>query len=306
MRAACLYSGHGAALAALGCSRADPTQVRDPGRCIGSVPLSVCPGVPHAGPRWHSVSGAARTAAAGRVLQPSPGFRGAQGREVPGEPRSRLTLPQVHGDPRHALVLDPCSLPRWVHSHPLPLALPRGRRLQPPHCPLSSGAWLLLLLLPRLARAEGAGELEAGGGRRGGQGQSPQAGDLRRDARLQRRRLALIHLQHSPRAYLFFHDRVPGVCLCLLPGRTPPSPGTIRPELLRCFPGWGQLFGPSPQRRAAHILVPPSPITSLCCAFVLVTPLENSVGGSYHSLGASKELVPRVEVRVWFGVFSAM
>lgn len=259
-------------------------------------------------PRWSEVAQRVGSCSncSGRVLQPSPGFRGAQGREVPGEPRSRLTLPQVHGDPRHALVLDPCSLPRWVHSHPLPLALPRGRRLQPPHCPLSSGAWLLLLLLPRLARAEGAGELEAGGGRRGGQGQSPQAGDLRRDAGLQRRRPALTHLQHSPRAYLSFHDSVPGVCSCLLPGRTPPSPGTIRPELLRCFPGWGQLFGPSPQRRAAHILVPPSPITSLCCAFVLVTPLENSVGGSYHSLGASKELVPRVEVRVWFGVFSAM
>lgn len=42
MRAAGLYSGRGAALTALGCSRADPTQVRDSGWCAESVPVYLC------------------------------------------------------------------------------------------------------------------------------------------------------------------------------------------------------------------------------------------------------------------------
>lgn len=103
MRAARLYSGHGAALAALGCSRADPTQVRDPGRCIGSVPLPVCPGVPHAGPRWHSASGAARTAAVGfsrlRRLPRSAG---------PCGPRRTSFTPHSPAGPRRS---SPCPRP---------------------------------------------------------------------------------------------------------------------------------------------------------------------------------------------------
>lgn len=56
---------------------------------------------------------------------------------------------------------------------------PRGRRLQPPSCPFSAGAWLLLLLLPRLALAEGAGELDAGGGGREDREGGKEAEDLR-------------------------------------------------------------------------------------------------------------------------------
>lgn len=79
---------------------------------------------------------------------------------------------------------------------------------------------------------------------------------------------------------------------------TPVSPGLVRasfPGAHHVAPGpfvrsyWGQLFSPSPQRRAAQVMVPPSPITLP----LLVTSMENNVGGSYRSLGASKEFVPR-------------
>lgn len=246
-------------------------------------------------PRWFR-GGTARLELLNLQRSSSPavaGFRGARGRAVPSEPRSRLTLPQVHADPRHALVLDPCSLPRWVHSHPLPLALPRGRRLQPPRCPLSAGAWLLLL--PRLARAEGAGELDAGGGGREDR-VSPRRLRTCGWMRGWRAETASSHLQR------FFHAGIPGVGPCLLPGRKPRSLGTLRPELLHCSRGWGQLV---PAHRGGLLTSWSHLVRSPCCAFVHVTPVENGVGGSHRSLGAAKEFVPRVEVRGWLGVFSA-
>lgn len=55
------------------------------------------------------------------------------------------------------------------------------------------------------------------------------------------------------------------------------------------FSGLGTTVWSQPQRRAAQVLVPPSPITLP----LHVTSMENNVGGSYRSLGASKEFVPR-------------
>lgn len=52
----------------------------------------------------------------GQALPPSPASEEPGGPGVPGEPRSRLALPQVFADPRHARVLDPYSLPRWVRA----------------------------------------------------------------------------------------------------------------------------------------------------------------------------------------------
>ncbi|XP_041514059.1 cochlin isoform X2 [Microtus oregoni] len=114
--------------------------------------LSVCPGVPHANMRWHSVPGTALCAMARLSrLRPLPRSPGALG--------SPASL--AHASLSRRSSQTPAMPSSWIHAlclggyAPSP-PRPRGRRQQPPSCPFSAGAWLLLLLLPRLARAEGA------------------------------------------------------------------------------------------------------------------------------------------------------
>lgn len=146
--------------------------------------LSVCPGVPRADVRWHSVLGTALSAAVRLSrLRPLPRSPGALGSPA-SLAHASLSRRSSQTPAMPASWIPTLCLGGYAPSPPRP----RGRRLQPPSCPFSAGAWLLLLLLPRLALAEGAGELDAGGGGREDREGGKEAGDLRRDAGLEWRR----------------------------------------------------------------------------------------------------------------------
>lgn len=197
--------------------------------------------------RWHSVTGTALSAAARLSrLRPLPRSPGALGSSA------SLSHASLSRRSSQTLAMPASWIPAlFLGGYAPSPPRPHGRRLQPPSCPFSAGAWLLLLLLPRLARAEGAGELDTGGGGREDREGGKEAEDLWRDAGLEWRRGARFHP------------------LCTKgPTRSPSRAHALVPSYWLGNTGLSQ-----PTDGAPQVPIPTSPITLLCVCRT-VTPME--------------------------------